>query len=94
MDQSARVPKLLKDYAPPDYLVEEVELEIALDPNATRVKSKLRLRANPKVAAGKPLKLDGEGLTLETVSLDGKPLAPSDYALDGSTLTIPRVPSL
>ena len=53
MDQSrhaAAIPKLLKDYAPPDYLIEEVELDVALEPKATRVKSKLRLRANPKVA--------------------------------------------
>jgi aminopeptidase N len=94
MDQSARAPKLLKDYSPPDYLVEEVELDVSLEPNAARVKSKLRLRTNPKVAPGRPLKLDGEGLTLESVSLDGIPLQPSDYTLDGVTLTIPRVPSL
>ncbi|HEY8276715.1 MAG TPA: aminopeptidase N, partial [Methyloceanibacter sp.] len=77
-----------------DYLIDEVELDVALDPKATRVKSKLRLRANPKLAPGRPLKLDGEGLTLESVSLDGKPLLASDYVLAGATLTIPRVPSL
>jgi aminopeptidase N len=94
MDQTARAPKLLKDYAPPDYLIEEVELDVALEPKATRVKSKLRLRANTNVPGEKSLKLDGEGLTLESVSLDGMPLLPSDYALDGTTLTIPRVPSV
>ena len=94
MDQTARAPKLLKDYAPPDYLIEEVELDVALEPKATRVKSKLRLRANTDVPGEKSLKLDGEGLTLESVSLDGMPLLPSDYALDGTTLTIPRVPSV
>ena len=62
MDQSARRPKLLKDYAPPDYLIEEVELDFALDPKATRVAAKLKLRPNPKVAtSGRPLVLDGEG---------------------------------
>ena len=30
MDQSGRRPKLLKDYAPPPYLVEEVDLDFAL----------------------------------------------------------------
>ncbi len=94
MNQPVRTPKLLQDYAPSDYLIEEVELDVALEPKATRVKSKLRLRANPKVPSGRPLKLDGEGLTLESVSLDGKPLLASDYTLDGATLTIPRVPSL
>ena len=57
MDQSARKPKLLKDYTPPAYLIEEVELDVALDRKATRVASKLRLRANPKVTTGKPLVL-------------------------------------
>jgi aminopeptidase N len=47
MDQSTRQPKLLKDYAPPNYLADAVELDFALDPKATRVKSKLRLRRNP-----------------------------------------------
>ena len=95
MDQSGRRPKLLKDYTPPDYLVEEVELDVALHPKATRVRSKLRLRANPKAASpGRPLKLDGEGLALESVALDGKPLTSKDYELDGGALTIPRVPAL
>ena len=82
MDQLARQPKLLKDYAPPDYLIETVELDFALDPKATRVKSKLRLRPNPKAAPGdRPLVLDGEGLVLQSLALDGKPLGLDDYRL-------------
>ena len=94
MDQSGRRPKLLKDYAPPDYLVDDVDLEFQLDPKATRVKATLRLRANP--AAGKqgvPLVLDGEGLTLESVSLDGTPLPAGEYRLDEKSLTIADVPA-
>ena len=61
MQQSGRKAKLLKDYSPPDYLIEEVELDVSLEPKATRVTSKLRLRPNPKVATGgRPLVLDGE----------------------------------
>jgi aminopeptidase N len=93
MHQPARKPKLLKDYAPPDFLIEEVELDVALDPTATRVAAKLRLRPNPKVAAGRPLVLDGEALTLQSVALDGKRLAPADYRLTDSSLTIPSVPT-
>jgi aminopeptidase N len=94
MDQSARQPKLLKDYAPPDYLVETVDLGFALDPKATRVKSKLRLRPNPKAAAGgRPLMLDGEGLVLQSVARDGKPLGLDEYRLDEKSLTIPKVPA-
>ena len=59
----------------PLYLIEEVELDVRLAPRAARVAAKLRLRPNPKVATGgKPLQLDGEGLALESVALDGKAL--------------------
>ena len=94
MDQLARQPKLLKDYAPPDYLIETVELDFALDPKATRVKSKLRLRRNPKAAPGdRPLVLDGEGLVLQSLALDRKPLGLDDYRLGEKSLTIPKVPA-
>ena len=94
MDQLARQPKLLKDYAPPDYLIETVELDFDLDPKATRVKSKLRLRPNPKAAPGdRPLVLDGEGLVLQSLALDGKPLGLDDYRLGEKALTIPKVPA-
>ena len=93
MDQSTRQPKLLKDYAAPDYLVETVELDFALDPKATRVRSKLRLHRNPKAGqAGRPLVLDGEGLVLQSLALDGKPLGLDDYRLDEKSLTILSVP--
>jgi aminopeptidase N len=94
MNEIARQPKLLKDYAAPDYLIEEVELDVRLAPRATRVDSKLRIRPNPKVATGgRPLQLDGEGLVLDRVAIDGNRLSPSDYALKDGSLTIPRVPA-
>jgi aminopeptidase N len=94
MNEITRQPKLLKDYAPPPYLIEEVELDVRLAPRATRVASKLRLRPNPKVGlGGKPLVLDGEGLALESVALDGRSLAPGDYELRDSSLTIANVPA-
>jgi aminopeptidase N len=93
MDQSTRQPKLLKDYALPDHLVDTVDLDFALDPKATRVKSKLRLRPNPKAGAtDRPLMLDGEGLVLQSLVLDGKPLGLDDYGLDERSLSIPKVP--
>ena len=76
MDQLARQPKFLKDYAPPDYRIETVELDFALDPKATRVKSKLLLRPNPKAAPGdRPLVLDGEGLAQSLLNQSGRPLS-------------------
>jgi aminopeptidase N len=93
MHQSGRHPKLLQDYAPPDYLVDEVDLDIRLNPKATEVRAKLHLRANPKAAAGRrPLVLDGEGLALNSIALDGVPLAPGAFQLDDKSLTIANVP--
>src|SRR5262245_35305320 len=94
MDQLARDPKFLKDYTPSDYLIDEVELDVALAPKATRVKSKLRIRANPKATSARALRLDGDGLTLESIALDGKPRPKSDSTLDSISLTIPVVPSV
>src|SRR5262249_44830779 len=56
--------------------------------------SKLRLRPNLKVATGgRPLVLDGEGLKLESIVLDGKPLSPADYVLGEASLSIAAVPA-
>src|SRR6516162_8098036 len=58
-------PVRLEDYRPPDWLVESVELDVALDPTATRVRAALTLRPNGNGAAPAPLKLDGAALPPE-----------------------------
>ena len=88
-------PKAIRreDYRPPDYRIETVDLEFDLAPAATRVKSKLKVRAAQDRAEGaKPLVLDGDELKLVAVAIDGKPLAAADYALDEKSLTIARPP--
>src|SRR5258708_37840680 len=87
-------PVLLADYRPPEFLIDTVHLDIALAPSKTRVASKLEIRRNPNSAAtGKvPLRLDGEFLKLESVTLDGKKLKPSSYRIDDTSLTIPSPP--
>jgi aminopeptidase N len=79
-----------KDYRAPDFRIETVELEFDLQPEATRVKSKLALV--PQVS-GAALKLDGEDLELLSVAIDGRKLAVGDYTADEHDLTIPAVPS-
>ena len=83
-------PVLLADYRPPEFLIDTVHLGIALAPSKTRVISKLAIRRNPNSdASGKvPLRLDGELLKLESVTLDGKELKPSSYRVDDTSLTI------
>ena len=47
-------PVRLIDYRPPDWLVETVDLDVSLDPKATRVRATLTLKPNPKAAAPAP----------------------------------------
>jgi aminopeptidase N len=85
-------PIRLQDYRPPDWLVETVELDVTLDPTATRVRARLALKPNPKAAAPAPLVLDGDGLELKSLRLDGEPLAPELYSADPDRLTIAQPP--
>ena len=66
-------PIRLKDYRPPDWLIETVDLDVSLDPTATTVRATLKLKPNG-AAAPAPLVLDGEDLKLTALALDGQPL--------------------
>src|SRR5690606_7299810 len=86
-------PIRLKDYTPPDYLIDKVGLDFALDPTRTRVFSRLEMRPNPAAKKkGQPLSLDGENLELGEVRLDGKVLEASAYEVTDRHLILPRVP--
>jgi len=62
-------PVRLAEYRPPAYLIDEVFLDFALEPSATRVKAKLTVRRNGDHAG--PLVLDGDGLKTLWVKVDG-----------------------
>src|SRR5215467_10569360 len=85
-------PVRLQDYRPPDWLVETVELDVSLDPSAARVRAALLLKPNPKSVAPAPLLLDGDGLKLVSLHLDGAPLAPEHYVATPDHLTIAQPP--
>src|SRR5690349_19897498 len=84
-------PVRLQDYRPPDWLIETVALDVALDHTASRVRATLALKPNPKTAPA-PLVLDGDGLNLVTISLDGTPLPPERYVATPDRLTIAQPP--
>ena len=87
-------PRRLKDYRPPAYLVDHVDLDVALDPEATRVKAQLKIRRNPAAEKGTAaLVLDGEHLILDAIALDGKPLPERAYDLTETELVIHKVPA-
>jgi len=83
----------LKDYRPPPFLINAVELDIDLHEDHALVKARLEMRRNDAAAEpDAPLVLDGDELELVSLALDGKPVAESAYALDTDRLTIPAVP--
>lgn len=83
----------LKDYRPPDYLIDRIALRFDLGDEATEVTSSLSVRRNPLCERpDPPLQLDGEGLELLELALDGRTLANTEYRYQESLLTLSQVP--
>jgi aminopeptidase N len=82
----------LKDYTPPPFLVEAIDLDIDLRDDHARVQARLSIRRNPRVDASDALALDGDELTLECVRLNGRPLSDGEFVLKDSQLLIPGAP--
>jgi len=75
----------LKDYAPPAFRVETIDLDVDIREARALVAAKLEVRRN---AAG-PLVLDGDELELVSVTLNGSPVR---HEVTPEKLTIPDVP--
>ncbi|MFA9549791.1 MAG: aminopeptidase N [Hyphomicrobium sp.] len=87
-------PILLKNYRPPGYLIDKVDLDVALHPKRTRIRSRLSVRANPKVRGKRePLRLEGTHMELAEISVNRKKLAPKDYKLTDTSLTLTKTPA-
>ena len=64
-----------EDYRAPSHLIDEVRLEFDLDAESTAVVNTMHVRPNPAAdEKNASLFLNGEDLTLVSVSIDGKPL--------------------
>ncbi len=85
-------PIRLKDYRPPDWLIETVDLDVSLNPTATVVRAKLKLKPNTGSTPA-PLVLDGEELKLNSLTLDGKPLPSASFQATPERLTIAQPPN-
>ncbi len=81
----------LADYRPPVFLVDAVELDVTLDPDATLVRSRLLVRRNPEGDGG-ALRLDGERLELVDIAVDGARLGPDRIVQSADALLIEHVP--
>ena len=82
----------LEDYRPSDWLIDTVDLDIALHSEATTVRALLGLRPNPEGEAGAPLVLDGDELSLAGLALDGRPLIEGAYTATPQRLTLHAPP--
>jgi aminopeptidase N len=83
----------LEDYAPYPFQVRSIELHVELDAALTRVESRLQIRRQPDADAAAPLTLDGNGLNLLALKLDGAELDSNRYQLTGKQLQVAEVPA-
>ncbi len=73
------------DYTPPDWQVPDIALDFELDPTATRVTATLHVERGD--LHDRPLRLDGAGQTLLSVTVDG--VAVDDWRLEDDVLVLP-----
>jgi aminopeptidase N len=85
--QSAPRTIYLRDYRPPAYRVETLDLHFELDPKRTRVRATLQVQRNGGAGAV-PFQLDGHGLHTLSIHLDGEALHADHYLLDAERLEI------
>src|SRR2546423_6972342 len=77
----------LKDYAPPAFRIDTVELDVDIREDHALVRAQLQLRRN----ASGPLVLDGDELELGSVEVNGKP---ARHELGEEQLTVHDVPDV
>ena len=83
----------LKDYRPPAFLIATVALDIDIQSEATVVSAVLEIARNPAAAGDAPLVLDGDGLQLVSVAVDGRTLEAGEYSVDTEHLRITHPPA-
>ena len=83
----------LKDYQPPAYLVEQIELVFELDEDDTLVHNTMRCVRNPACRDNEPaFVLNGLELELKSIQLDGRTLSEADYVIQDEQLILHQVP--
>ena len=82
----------LKDYRPPPYLIDAVDLHFDLQEEITTVKARLFCLRNENADPQVSLVLDGRELELVSLALNDIPLKQDEYRLDSESLTVLEVP--
>jgi aminopeptidase N len=83
----------LKDYAPSPYRISAVSLEVTIAPERAVVRALLTVDPMWGLEAGTPLVLDGDGLQLRSIAIDGAPLMERAYVTDATGLTLVEPPA-
>lgn len=79
----------LKEYLPPDFLIQSIHIHFDLQEKDTVVTAVLKIQRNPLSKDAKaPLILDGEALTLKKISIDGSALVANEFQVDEHSLKI------
>jgi aminopeptidase N len=87
------IPVHLQDYRPYPFSISHVSLVFDLHPTRTIVTSRLIIDRKPhEWAKGEVLSLDGVGLELLSVEINGQPVSAQDYRQDENGLTLKSVP--
>lgn len=81
----------LKDYTPPEFIIDSMDLHFDLNETATVVKSSMKMRRHADKKS--PLVLTGQDLDLRSVAVDGKVLAKEAYQVGDESLTIKDLPN-
>jgi len=84
-DQSPDQPHVVRrrDYRPPDWLVPTIEFDFALSLDSARVRSTLQVT---RQADGAPLRLNGDGIAVATLLVDGQ--IHNAWEMDGHDLVL------
>jgi len=83
---------LLSEYRAPDWRVEHLDLHFDLDPAATRVESRIRVRRAEGAEPGAALRLHGRELELLRLEVDGKPPQSGVVTADEEGLLLADLP--
>ncbi len=76
-----------KDYAPPAFWIDRVDLQFDLDPRNTIVTARISFRRNQDQPPG-DLELQGEQLTLKSVAIDDQELGDDQFRVTRESLTV------
>lgn len=82
----------LKDYTPPQYWIDSINLHFELGEDQTRVVSEMEIHRNEELDGAHILELDGEELVLGSVLLNERALSDSEFSVTNEALWIPDVP--